>query len=186
ASRSSCFGWVVRPLEPPSSGTPSEDLFNPVNSPVRTGFADTDADDTVQECVCLGRGLESRQRTKVVAGGIDGLSTAESGVDIGSCMTQPLKRHGDQGMIVRLECDAQVQLHDTVRAQQQPVTSSRQDLAAKPRAFEIASCHGNDAANAMRYRSDSLRWRGCEPHGHQWLRFHGDLSPVRLWKGVSG
>src|SRR4029077_13973959 len=99
-------------------------------------FTNTDADDAIQECVGFRRGLESWQRSKVVA------------------MTQPLKGHVDQRMIVGLQRDAQVQLQNAVGAQQQPVISSRQNLAAQPRAFKVASRDRHDATNAMRYRAE--------------------------------
>src|SRR2546426_12452376 len=85
------------------------------------------------------RGLESRQRSKVGA------------------MTQPLKRHVDQRVIVGLQRDAQVQLQNAVGAQQQPVASTRQNLDAQPGAFEDAARDRDDATNAMRYRPELLR-----------------------------
>src|SRR5712664_3448475 len=132
--------------------TASQDLVDPVHRSVRASFTNTDADNAIQEGVWFRRGLESRQRSKVVA------------------MTQPLKSHVDQRMIVCLQRNAQVQLHYAVGAQQQPVASSRQNLAAQPRAFEIASRDRDDAANAVGHRPELLRRSRGDVHRHQWSR----------------
>src|SRR5438132_2370685 len=169
-----------------SPAIPSQDLVDPVHRSARTSFTDTDADDAIQECVCFRRGLELRQRSKVVARGVDDLSTAEGGNGVSRAMTQPLKGHVDERMIVCLQRDAQVQLENTVGAQQQPVTSSRQNLAAQPRAFEVPSCDRHDATNAMGYRPDLL-WRSSgDFYRHQWSRRHGGLSLARTGKAVVG
>src|SRR2546422_8440979 len=112
----------------------SEDLVDPVHRSARARLPNTDGDDAIQERVCFRRGLEPRQGSKVVARGVDDLSTAEGGNSVSRAMAQPLKGHVDQRMIVRLQRDAQVQLENAVGAQQQPVASSRQHLAAQPRA----------------------------------------------------
>src|SRR5438309_10819627 len=101
-----------------SPAIPSQDLVDPVHRSARASFTDTDADDAIQECVCFRRGLEPRQRSKVVARGVDDLSTAEGGNGVSRAMAQPLKGHVDQRMIVRLQRDAQVQLENAVGAQQ--------------------------------------------------------------------
>jgi len=54
------------------------------------------------------------ERAKVVARAIDDLSTAERGNHLGRAMTQTLKRHVDQRVVVGLERDAQVQLQNVV------------------------------------------------------------------------
>src|SRR5882672_1183759 len=148
--------------------TASQDLVDPVHRSVRASFTNTDADDAIQECVRFRRGLESGQRSKVVA------------------MTQPLKSHVDQRMIVCLQRNAQVQLHYAVGAQQQPVTSSRQNLAAQPRAYEVASRDRDDAANAVGYRPELLGRSGGDSHRHQWSRRHGGLSLARHENAVVG
>src|SRR5262249_20121581 len=124
----------------------SEYLVDPVNCSVRTSFTDTDGDDAIQECVLFRRGFEPRHRSEIVARGIDDLSTAESGDRIGRAMSQPLKRHLNQRVIVGLERDAQVELQSAVGAEQQPVASARQNLAAKSWTFELASRDRHDAA----------------------------------------
>src|SRR5262249_40270883 len=114
--------------------TSSQYLVNLVNRSVRTGFTNADRDDAIQECVFLGRGLQSRQRSKVIAGGIDGFSTAERRNCSRRPVAQPLKPHINQRMIVSLERNAQVELQNAVGAQQQPVPTPRQNLAAESRA----------------------------------------------------
>src|SRR5713101_4732279 len=146
----------------------SEDLVDPVHRSVRASFTDTDADDAIQECIAFRRGLESRQRSKVGA------------------LTQPLKGHVDQRMIICFQRDAQVQLQHAVGTQQPPVTSSRQNLAAQPRAFEVASRDRDDAANAMGYCPEFLRGSGGDFHRHQWSRRHGGLSLARNGNAAVG
>src|SRR6185437_4647721 len=151
--------WTYRASSAPCQrGAPSQDLLDPVHRAVGASFTNTDADDAIQEGIGLRRGLESRQRSKVVA------------------MTQPLKRHVDQRMIVCLQRDAQVQLQNAVGAEQQPVSASRQNLAAQPRTFEVASRDRHDATNAVGYRPELLPRSGGDVHGHQWSRRHGGLS----------
>src|SRR4029077_4260684 len=136
----------------------SQDLLDSVHRSFGASFPNTDADNAIQERVGLRRGLESRQRSEVVA------------------VTQPLKGHVNQRTIVCLERDAQVQLQNAVGAQQQPVISSRQNLAAQPRAVEVASRDRHDATNAMRYRAELLPRSGGDVHRHQWSRRHDCLS----------
>src|SRR5205807_7631803 len=97
--------------------TASHDLVDPVHCSARTRLTNTDGDDAIQERVCFRRSLEPRQGSKVVARGVDDLSTAEGGNGVSRAMTQPLKGHVDQRMIVCLQRDAQVQLENTVGAQ---------------------------------------------------------------------
>src|SRR5258708_20379166 len=93
-------------------------------------------------------------------------------------MAQALKRHVNRRMVVCLQRDAQVQFENTVGALQQPVTSARQNLPAKSRAFEVAANDRHDTANAVGQRTELL-WRGgggALPH--QWSRvFCGALPP---------
>jgi len=117
----------------------SQDLVDPVHCSVGTSFANTNGDDAIQECVRCRRRLESRHRSKVVPRGIDDLSSAKRGERVRRAMTQPLKGHIDQRMIVCLQRDAQIQLQDAVGAQQQPITSSRQNPSAKSGAFEVTA-----------------------------------------------
>src|SRR6185369_4441 len=128
---------------------PSQDLVDPVHRAVRARLADADGDDAIQECVRLRRSLEPRYRPEVVARGIDDLSAPEGGDRVRGAVTQPLERHVDQRMVVRLQRDAQVQLQDAVRAEEEPVPSSGQDLAAQARSFEVAARDGHDDARAV-------------------------------------
>src|SRR5258706_15950180 len=131
-----------------------------MNRPIGRSFTSTDGDDAIQEGVCVRRGFESRHGSKVVVGGIDDLSTAEGGDYVGRTMAHALKRHVNQRMVVCLQRDAQVKLENTVGAQQQPVTSARQNFAAKSRAFKVAATDRHDTPNAVGHRTKPL-WRGC-------------------------
>ena len=83
-------------------------------------------------------------------------------------VTQSLKGHIDQRMIVCLQRDAQIQLQDAVGAQQQPIASPRQNPPAKPRAFEVTSRDRDEATNAVGYRTELLRRSGDDFHRHEW------------------
>src|SRR5258708_38526655 len=61
------------------------------------------------------------------------LSTTEGCDHVRRGITYSLKRHVDQRVIIRLQRDTQVELLNAVGAQQQPVASSGQNLAAKLR-----------------------------------------------------
>src|SRR3989442_1296191 len=164
----------------------SEDLVDPVHCSARARLTNTDGDDAIQECVRFRRGLEPRQGSKVVARGVDAPSAAEGGNSVGRAMTQPLKGHVDQRTVVCLQRDAQVQLENAVGAQQQPVTSSRKNRAAQPRAFEVPSRDRHDATNAKGYRPELFRRSGGDFHRHQWSRRHGGLSLAREGKAGVG
>jgi DNA-binding transcriptional LysR family regulator len=97
-------------------------------------------------------------------------------------MPQPLKGHLNQCMIVGLERDAQVELQNAVGAQQQPVTSARQNLAAKSRPFEVASRDRDDAANAMRHGTELLGRSSGNSHRHQLNALNNEAE----WELVSG
>src|SRR5437762_2402320 len=94
--------------------TSSQDLVDSVHRSVGASFANTNGDDAIQECVCFRRRLESRHCSKVVTRWIDDLPTAERGDHVRRAVTQPLKGHIDQRMIVGLQRDAQIQLQDAV------------------------------------------------------------------------
>src|SRR5258706_3651142 len=171
-SASSVSGEFPTNMEPhyPRNRSSSQDLVDPVHCSVGASLTNTDCDDAIQECVRFRRCLESRHCSKVVTRGIDDLSTAERGDHVRRPVTQPLKGHIDQRMIVCLQGDAQIQLQDPVRAEQQPITSSRQNPPAKPRAFEITSRDRHEATDAVGYRTDPLRRSGDDFHRHEWSR----------------
>src|SRR3989442_119109 len=77
----------------------------------------------VQEGVFRFPGLETRQRSKV-------------GSSRRPVVTDPLERHVNEGAVVGLKRDAQVELDDAVRAFERPIVAPRQHLAAKPVPFE--------------------------------------------------
>src|SRR5260221_6381087 len=88
-------------------------------------------------------------------------------------MAHALKRHVNRRMVVCLQRDAQVQFENTVGALQQPVTSARQNLPAKSRAFEVAANDRHDTANAVGHRTELL-WRhgrAVSPHPKRLRRF---------------
>src|SRR2546423_15612867 len=68
----------------------SQDLVDSLHRSVGASFANTNGDYAIQECVCFGRGLESRHCSKVVTRGIDDLSTAKRGDRVWRALTQSL------------------------------------------------------------------------------------------------
>src|SRR6267154_6679407 len=85
-----------------------QDLVDGVDRSVGTDFTNTDGNDAIQVCVSFRRGFESRERSKVIARGIDHFSTAERGDHLRRAMAQPLTRNVDPRMTAGLERDDQV------------------------------------------------------------------------------
>ena len=71
-------------------------------------------------------------------------------------MTKPERGHVDEGAVVGLERDAQVELEDAVSPQQRPVTATGKHLSAQPRALEVAARYRCGDASAVRDRTDFL------------------------------
>jgi hypothetical protein len=89
-------------------------------------------------------------------------------------------------MIVGLQRDAQVQLQDAVGSQQQPITSSRQNLPAKPRPFEIASRDRHEGTNAIGYRTELLHRSGDDTDRHEGPRCYLGGSPGLVFERAHG
>lgn len=84
-----------------------------MNRPVRTDLPGADGEQPVQEGVSGFGSLEARQRTKV-------------GSSWRSVVTDALERHVDEGAVVGLERDAEVELDDAVGASDRPIIAARQ------------------------------------------------------------
>src|SRR5262245_23967344 len=86
----------------------SEELFDYMNRSVGANLADTDGKQPVQEGILRFGCLEARQCTKVGSGWR-------------SVVTNALERHVDEGAVISLQRDAQVELDDAVGACDRPI-----------------------------------------------------------------
>src|SRR5437899_12352005 len=77
-----------------------QDLVDGVDRSVGTDFTNTNGNDSIQICVSFCRGFESRERSKIIARGIDRFFTVERGDDIGRAMAWSLKRPVDKCIYV--------------------------------------------------------------------------------------
>src|SRR5450432_3227677 len=66
--------------------------------------------------------LEPGRAPEVVRRGIDGLAPRERRDHFGRPVTKPERRHVDEGAVVGLEREAQVELEDAVTPEERPVT----------------------------------------------------------------
>ena len=82
-------------------------------------------------------------------------------------MTESEGAHTDQGAVVSLERDSQIELENRVGPRERPVTSAGQDLAAQARAFEGTACDGRYDARSMRHSAELLRRRDDNLKHHQ-------------------
>src|SRR5580698_6677697 len=149
-----------------------ENLVDGVGGTVRLAIAAGDGEKTVQEVVPWGARLEPQRRSKVVPCRVDLLAATESGDHLRGTMAEAERRHLDQGTVVGLQRDAQVELEHTICSQQGPISASRQDLPAQPRSFELAADDGHGDPRTVGNGADLLR----RPHGHlkshEQRRFH--------------
>jgi hypothetical protein len=82
-------------------------------------------------------------------------------------MTEAEGGHVDQGAVVGLERDSQIELENGVGPRERPVTAARQDLAAQARAFEGTACDGRYDARSMGRSAELLKRRDDNLEHHQ-------------------
>src|ERR1700693_1889511 len=124
-----------------------EDLVDRVNRPGRAASAGGDSDQSVQKRILRRARFEPGRGPEVVRGRIDGLASRERRQYLRGAMTEAEGRHADQGAVVGLERDSQIELENGVGSRDGPVTSA-QDLAAQARAFEGTARDGRDDARS--------------------------------------
>ena len=90
-----------------------------MNGAAGANLPGADGEQSVQKGVFRLGGLEARQRT-------------ESGPYRRPVVTDTFERHVNEGGVVGLERDAEVELDHPVRSLHRPVVAPRQHLAAKP------------------------------------------------------
>src|SRR2546421_3048949 len=134
-----------------------EDLFDRVDRSARAPVAGRDGNQSVQIRILRCARFESWRGPKVILGRINGIATRERGQHFRRAMTQAERVHVDQCAVVRPERDSQIELEHAVGAQQRPVTSTWQDPAAEPWAFEAAAGNGRDHACSVRYPAEPVR-----------------------------
>lgn len=81
-------------------------------------------------------------------------------------MTEAEGGHADQGAVVGLERDSQIELENGVGPREGPVTAA-QNLAAQARAFECTARNGRYDARSMRHSADLLGRRDENLKHHQ-------------------
>src|SRR4029453_15572007 len=148
-------------------GASLKDLFDRVDRSAGAAIARRDSDQSVQERILRRARFEPGGGPKVVPGRIDGLAPRQRSQHFRRAVTEAERRHINQRAVVGLEDDAQVELENAVGAQQRPVTSARQDLAAQPRAFEGAARNRRYHAYSMRHSAELLRRRDDNLQRHQ-------------------
>src|ERR1700687_51651 len=99
----------------------SENLGNRVDRPFGTPVATRYGEDAIQECVLRVPGLEAWRGPEVVRRGVDPLAPRERRDHFRRPVTKPERRHVDEGAVVGLERDAEVELEDAVCAEERPI-----------------------------------------------------------------
>src|ERR1700682_4160324 len=135
-----------------------QDFVDCVNRPGRAAITGGDSDQTVQKRIGWCARFKPGRGPEVVLRRIDGLASRERRQYLRGPMTKAEGAHTDQGAVVGLERDSEIELENGVGARECPVTSTRQDLAAQARAFERTACDGCYDARSMRHRAELL-WR---------------------------
>src|SRR5437762_4976000 len=149
-----------------------QDFVDRVNRPSRAAIAGGDSDHAVQERIGWCARFEPGRGPEVVLRRIDGLASRERRQYLRRPMTESEGAHTDQGAVVSLERDSQIELENGVGPRECPVTSARQHLAAQARAFEGTACDGRYDARSMRHSAELLRRRDENLKHHQQTRSH--------------
>src|SRR6266550_4063388 len=153
-----------------------QDFVDRVNRPGRAAIAGGDSDQTVQERIGWCARFKPGRGPEVVLRRIDGLPSHERRQYVRGPMTKAEGAHTDQGAVVGLERDAQIELENGVGPRECPVTSARQDLAAQARAFEGTARDGRYEARSMRHSAELLQRRDENLKHHQQTRSHTMLN----------
>src|SRR5438876_4405706 len=107
-----------------------QDFVERVDRPGRAPIAGGDSDQTVQERIRRRARFKPGRSPEVVLRRIDGLAARERRQYLRGAMTEAEGGHTDQGSVVGLERDAQIELENRVGPRECPVTSAWQHLAA--------------------------------------------------------
>jgi hypothetical protein len=135
---------------------------NRVDRTFWAAVATGDGNETIQERVRGMRGLESWRGPKVVGRGINRLAARECRDHVRRPVTKPERGHVDEGTVVGLECQAQVEIEDAVSAEERPVAAARQQLSAELRTLEVTvRCNrcGGDLIQRIDDNAETVRKR---------------------------
>jgi hypothetical protein len=82
-------------------------------------------------------------------------------------VTKPERRHVDEGTVVGLEGEAQVELEDAVSPEEGPIAAAGQHLPAQSWALEVTARYRGDDARTVGRRAELLRVHDRNLQGHQ-------------------
>src|SRR5882672_7641551 len=145
----------------------SEDLVDRVDRALGAAIAARYGEKPVQERVLRMPGLEARRGPEVVGRGVDSLATRDRRDHLRRPVTKSERRHVDEGAVVGLECEAQVELEDAVSPEERPITATGQHLSPQPRALEVAARYRCGDAGTVRHRADLLCAHDRDLQRHQ-------------------
>src|SRR5437867_1491182 len=154
----------------------SKDLVDRVDRALGAPIAARYGEKAIQECVLRVPGLEAGRGPEVVGRGVDARATREGRDHFRRTVTKPERRHVDEGAVVGLEREAQVELEDAVSPEERPITAAGQHLSAQPRALEVAARYRCGDARTVRHCADLLWPDDCDLQGHQQTGIHSSTS----------
>src|SRR5207245_1418322 len=163
----------------------SKDLVDRVDGALGTPIAARYGEKAIQERVLRVPGLEAGRGAEVVGRGVDARATRERRDHFRRPVTKPERRHVDEGAVVGLECEAQVELEDAVSPEERPITAAGQHLSAQPRALEVAARYRCSDARTVRHCADLLCARDRDLQGHQQTGIHSSASRRPLSVGCA-
>src|SRR4029077_9013654 len=117
----------------------SKDLIDRVDGTCGAPIAMRYGNEAIQERVLRVSGLEARRGPEIVVRWVDTLAASERGEHFRRSVAKPERGHMDEGAVVRLEGESQIELEDAVAAEQSPITTTRQHPSAQSRALEAAA-----------------------------------------------
>src|SRR5260221_3705490 len=130
---------TLRTLLRPPHTRDSEDLVDRVDGAGDAPVAARHGEESIQERVLRVAGLEAWSGPEVVRRGVHALAPRERRDHFGWPVTKAERCHVDEGAIVGLEGDTQVELEDAVPSEERPVAAAGQHLSTQSRAVEMAS-----------------------------------------------
>src|SRR5438552_5071733 len=159
----------------------SQDLVDRVDGAFGAQIAARYGEEAIQERVLRVSGLEAGRGPELVGRGVDALAARERRDHLRRPVTKPERGHVDEGAVVGLECEAQVELEDAVSPEKRPVTATGQHLSAQPRALEVAARYRCGDASTVRHCADFLYADDCDLQRHQQPGIHSSSPSLFGW-----
>src|SRR6266446_6954083 len=157
----------------------SQDLVDRVDGALGAPIAARYGEEAIQERVLRVPGLEAGRGPEVVGRGVDALAARERRDHFRWPVTKPERGHVDEGAVVGLERDAEVELEDAVSPEERPIAAAGQHLSAQPRALEVAARYRCGDAGTVRHCADLLCADDCNLQGHQQTGIHSSTRRFR-------